>query len=345
MNQSASRFLKPRLGKAPPIKAKGVSLIELMIGIVLGMLAVLAVLSIYLVMARTHATGDNLARIQENTRIAFELMASDIRDAGLILCGSDLPLINTLPQTPAAPATPFFWWNAQAVRGYQAGLEVAGRPTGIQAGDRTANTEAMQVSASRGNGIGISNFTPGSPATFTLPNAAHGFGANEAVVVCNQNQAHLTRINPSHLPPASTSTVTTTLEANPAYQGNSIMAAYSTTLWYVGCTGRGDCAQPGGRALYRIVSGEANSPPEEVISDVSDMRVRYLVRGEPPPYEGADFYRSADEVAAHQWVNVTALRITLTFHSTDRNVATESARDGRLFREVTHTIALRNRVP
>ena len=202
MNQSATRYLKQRLGKAPPIKAKGVSLIELMIGIVLGMLAVLAVLSVYLVMARTHATGDNLARIQENTRIAFELMASDIRDAGLILCGSDLALINTIPQTPAAPATPDFWWNAQGVRGYQAGLAVPGLLTGIQAGNRAANTEAVQVSASRGNGIGISNFTPGTPATFTLQSAAHGFAANEAVVVCNQTQAHLTRIDPSPLPPA-----------------------------------------------------------------------------------------------------------------------------------------------
>jgi len=339
MNQTASRFLKLRLSKAPPNKAKGVSIIELMIGIVLGMLAVLAVLSVYLVMARTHATGDNLARIQENTRIAFELMASDIRDAGLILCGSDLALINTLPQAPVAPATPDFWWNAQGLRGYQAGLEVAGRPTGLLAGNRAANTEAVQVSASRGNGVGVSNFTPGTPATFNLQSAAHGFGANEAVVVCNHNQAHLARINPSPLPPAAPTTdVTTTLAANPAYQRNSIMTAYSTTLWYVGCTGRGDCAQPGGRALYRIARGESNSPPEEVISDVSDMRVLYLIRG-------ATQYVGAANVAADQWINVTALRVSLTFHSTDRNVATEIAQEGRLFRTVTHTIALRNRVP
>lgn len=344
MNQSASRYLKQRLGKAPPIKAKGVSLIELMIGIVLGMLAVLAVLSVYLVMARTHATGDNLARIQENTRIAFELMTSDIRDAGLILCGSDLALVNTIPQPPAAANStgPDFWWNAQGVRGYQAGLAVPGLLTGIQAGNRAANTEAVQVSASRGNGIGISNFTPetpGTPATFTLQSAAHGFRANEAVVVCNQNQAHLARITPSPLPPAApTRDVTTTLAASPAYQSNSTMAAYSTTLWYVGCTGRGDCAQPGGRALYRIASGESNSQPEEVIPDVSDMQVLYLVRG-------ATQYVGAANVADNEWVNVTALRVSLTFHSTDRNVATESAQEGRLFRTVTHTIALRNRVP
>lgn len=336
-----ARCTKSIVNNASPIKQRGVSLIELMISIVLGMLAILAVLSAYMAIARTHATGDNLARIQDNTRMAFEFMTSDFRDAGLVLCGDVATFTNELAQNPHAPAPPEFWWGARGIRGYASTATVEGRPFGVQPGNRAAGTEAVQVSASRGNGISVISVATSAPGefTFTLQNANHGFGANEAVIVCDQNQAHLTRISPIPLPPAApTNRVSTNLPANTAYQRNSIMAAYSTTLWYIGCTGRGNCAGPGGRALFRIASGENNTNAEEIVPDVSEMRLFYLVRG-------SQDYVSAAAIAANDWGNVIAMRISLTLHSTDRNVATDTAQEGRLFRTVTHTIALRNRVP
>src|SRR4051812_627303 len=70
----------------PPHKSKGLSLIELMIAMSLGLATIAAIGWIYLGTTKTYRTQDALARLQENARYAFEVIGSDLRMAGTTGC-------------------------------------------------------------------------------------------------------------------------------------------------------------------------------------------------------------------------------------------------------------------
>lgn len=61
---------------------QGLSLIELMVAIVLGLLLINGALEMLLTSRNTYRNTDDISRIQENGRFALELLASNIRMAG-----------------------------------------------------------------------------------------------------------------------------------------------------------------------------------------------------------------------------------------------------------------------
>ncbi|WP_027707094.1 PilW family protein [Zooshikella ganghwensis] len=63
-------------------KQKGLSLIELMIALVLGLLLVAGVIQIFLGTSQTYRLTGDIARVQENARFALDILARDIRMAG-----------------------------------------------------------------------------------------------------------------------------------------------------------------------------------------------------------------------------------------------------------------------
>jgi len=65
---------------------RGFTLIELMISLLLGILVVIAVTSVFISGKQSFSTTQGLNRIQENQRMVFEMMASDIRSAGSYTC-------------------------------------------------------------------------------------------------------------------------------------------------------------------------------------------------------------------------------------------------------------------
>ena len=67
---------------------KGMTLVELMIAMVIGLIVLGAVSSVFISTRQTFRTTDSLSRIQESARFALEMMARDIRMAGYIGCGN-----------------------------------------------------------------------------------------------------------------------------------------------------------------------------------------------------------------------------------------------------------------
>ena len=65
----------------PPAAMRGFSLVELMIALLIGLIVVGSAGSIYMANRRAYAATEVLGRVQESSRVAFELMARDIREA------------------------------------------------------------------------------------------------------------------------------------------------------------------------------------------------------------------------------------------------------------------------
>lgn len=92
-----SRKGHPRSGSGPasPRHSTGLSLIELMISMVLALVVMGAAFAIFMSNQSTFRTSEGLSRIQENARVAFELMARDIRAAGGSACSNASMIENT----------------------------------------------------------------------------------------------------------------------------------------------------------------------------------------------------------------------------------------------------------
>ena len=67
---------------------RGMTIVELMIAMVIGLIVLGAVSSVFISTRQTFRTTDSLSRIQESARFALEMMARDIRMAGYIGCGN-----------------------------------------------------------------------------------------------------------------------------------------------------------------------------------------------------------------------------------------------------------------
>ena len=98
----------------PARHARGVTLIELMIALVLGLVVAGAAGGMFLANKRIYASTETLNRIQENTRVSFEIMSRDLREAGGNPCGNSAELINLLQTKDTA------WWGqySEGLRGY-----------------------------------------------------------------------------------------------------------------------------------------------------------------------------------------------------------------------------------
>ena len=80
---------------------RGMSLVELMIGLALGLFVVAVMGMMYLGSRNTYSAQESGTRLQENGRYAVETMATDLRMSGFRGCQGDEAVDNTL-NTPTA---------------------------------------------------------------------------------------------------------------------------------------------------------------------------------------------------------------------------------------------------
>jgi type IV pilus assembly protein PilW len=93
---------------------KGLSLVELMVAMALAMLLMAGVLSIFQSTKVTYLTNEKTARLQENGRVALELMMYDLRSAGYGGCARETIFTSTLNDSAEVP-----WNYAQPVQGFE----------------------------------------------------------------------------------------------------------------------------------------------------------------------------------------------------------------------------------
>lgn len=89
-NNSCFRF-KYLLSPSIANNQAGLSLIEIMVALTLGLLLIGAVIQLFISSKQTYRLQNALSRIQENGRLAMESMATDIRMSGYIPPGTILP--------------------------------------------------------------------------------------------------------------------------------------------------------------------------------------------------------------------------------------------------------------
>lgn len=85
-----------------PTKHKGMTIVELMVALTIGLLITAAITSLFISMRKSYKQNDSIARMQENARFAMELITQDLRHAGFFGNEADPMFIDTTRALAAA---------------------------------------------------------------------------------------------------------------------------------------------------------------------------------------------------------------------------------------------------
>lgn len=336
-------------------RQRGFTLIELMIAMILGLIVIAGVTSIFLAGQQSYRTNNALGEVESSSRIAFELMARDIREAGLAGCDTSSGRVaNVLSNSSTA------WWAnwANAVHGYGGANSNAvdgdtdqtdpGVTTGTGAKQRVAGTDSLQLIGANNLPVTIASDVEPS-GTFTLNQASDSLQAGDIAVICSPDHAALFQLG-TYVAGSTTATHTngsgtpgncsqglgypTTCTATGnvyTFPANSSITKLAASDWYIGYN------DEGGKSLYREAlannAGAVTTAAQEMVRNVTDMQITYL-QGSGPSFVAAS--------AVTNWGDVTAARVTFTVESTFGRASAKG--DKPIVRTYSATTTVRNRV-
>ena len=330
--------------------SRGVTLVELMVSLVVGLIVMGAAITVFLSTSRTYNATESLGRVQENMRVAFELMARDMREAAGNPCEKNLPTYNVLNNPKNLWYTDF----STGIRGYSGAQAFADAAFGTGAGQRIAGTDAIELK-SAASGVSIVSHVPTS-AQFKLATVDHGLSPGDLAVACDFGEVAVFQVTNAQ-PGINDTVVHNTGTASPGncskglgfsspanctsngnqyafgcYQGKfsgggcdgdddgiknepediwpAIIAKLRLSRWYIGANDRG------GRSLFQSslhnTAGVLTVDNNEVVEGVQGMRLKYLLAG-------ANDYVDAAAVTAADWASdkVVAVSADLTLEGTD----------------------------
>ncbi len=130
---------------------KGLSLIELMVAMLIGLILIAGIGNIFIDSKRTYSFQQGLARIQENGRMALEFLGRDIRMAGYTGCagGEYSSITNTLNNS-----TTLNFDFSRGVRGYEVGSSIPSDLSALSPAP-LLNTDVLILKGPVGDGVKI----------------------------------------------------------------------------------------------------------------------------------------------------------------------------------------------
>lgn len=326
-------------------RQRGLTLIELMIALVLGLVVTGGAISLFVANREVTRATENLSRMQENSRIAFELMARSLRDAGGTPCGARI-VTNVLNNSSAT-----WWanWAGNVIRGYEGNTTSPAVTTGTGNSQRVDGTDALILMS--GDGVGLTIISHDTvDAQFTVNAATDSFAAGDILMACDDRMATIFQATAvdnasktiTHVTGANTPGNCSKLLGLPdncsnqserefEFRASGVVSRFSGEAWFIGYNSQG------GRSLYRRVNA---GDPVEIADNVTDMQLLYKAR-DPANSGGDDDYVTAADIS--DWSDVVAVNVELTFVSNERVSTTNDS--PMLERKLIHVATLRNRAP
>ncbi len=347
---------------------QGMSLIELLIAMIIGMLLTAGAIQLFISNKATYKIENSLSRLQETGRFVVEAMAREIRMAGYNGCSSRG---NITPNVIANNPPPLAFNNDNAVLGYNMTGVDSWTPAipgnlllSLQGIDSDGEADGDVINIMRMDECGASvsgNWeVTNANVKVSYPNTCE-FDQNMAVMVTDCQTADIFQItsNPNDTPPEQTLT-----HSNAVNTGNFLGTTYGPDSQISVPRSSTFFIAPGANGEPSIFMAWWLSTDNDNTVDIDDFDVRELAEGvedlqilygidNAAPDEYADTYVTADAVT--DWTTVRSVRVNLLLRSEDRvteeprtitfNGATVGGGDNRLRMIYTATVSVRNRLP
>jgi len=343
---------------------RGVSLVELMVAMVIGLVLIAGVIQIYLSTKSGYRLQEAMSRVQENGRFALTFLTNDLRMAGYPGgcrgIGAEAFDVTVNVDRDSNGAADFDFTLGDIIFGHEDGAGFTAPAGAPRWGASASDTVAMRRAA-----FGDTATLASDMSSVNSPLVIDGVGPNvgEQLVIADCQGADI------FVATAVSGTGPLTIEhSNADNVTGNLSRAYSTSdpvsvLRFVADTyyiGTNDNGTPGDTSddfpsLYR--TGDRGTV--ELVQNVEDMQVAF--GRDTDGDDQADQYDPANTVsAANAWDQVVSLQLDLLLRS-DRPVLSEpqpyvfqnttvteaddaDVSDRRLRRWVRSTVALRNRL-
>ncbi|WP_296508366.1 prepilin-type N-terminal cleavage/methylation domain-containing protein [Rhodoferax sp.] len=339
---------------------RGFTLVELMVSLILGLILISGVLSVFISNRDNYKVSENIARIQENSRTAYDLISRDIREAGETPCGSKL-MANLIRSGGTIP----WWadWNSGTIRGFAGGTDTTGIVGfGTTTNARVNGTEALLIMQASDNETNITSHDTG---TYDMVlNSVTGLNEDDIVVACDLQSAAIFQIDSptqssksiNYDPffstlncgnglayPTTTACASTTLKSFDTTSAQ--VAKLKTSFWYIGVGSNGK------NSLYRTriskKNGQVSFDKDEVVSNVGTLIIRYLTKDISTDTLNTSWVAADDaifSIANGEWSEnntnqVVAVRLSIALLSEDAISSTNT----NIVKTLTYVISLRNR--
>ncbi|MFT4247691.1 MAG: PilW family protein [Pseudomonas sp.] len=328
-----------------PARQTGLSLIELMIAMLIGLVLMAGVIQVFAASRMAYQLSEGLARNQENSRFAIDYLQRDLRMAGHFGCVNDQSHLQTNGAlqvhfgASTEPALDF----AVSIQAYEAngtepgdsmtiGAPASGwspaLPTAISALEPLAGSDVLVLRFLSSLGAPVDAIATGSGTTITVPTARwealtqDGVASPRLFGIADCSYADV--FEASVVAPASGTVQTTAVldryTAQPT--GQTVLYRADSLVYYVAAGASGE------PALYRARYDGARYQAEELVEGVESMqlifgqdRVADLATAAPSGY--IDVYNTADTIgtAADDWRRVGSVQVGLLLRSPDQATA------------------------
>lgn len=338
----------------------GLSLIELMIALTLGLLLSAGVITVFITAKQDYQTQDAISQVQENARFSLEFLSRDVRMAGYSGCSNNMPTANTIENAP-----PMVGNFGQGIQGYEGDSSTI--PSDFT--NALTGTDAIVIhTTDTGGDMQVEDHNPNA-ATIHVTNS-HAFKPGAIMMIVdsncsnrgifimtgptnnNENSEEVNHNKGGQFTYGSTTDVGNctkalkgdfdcdnhdTNESYTAYTDGSSVFSITSVGYYIRDPALD--ASLDSPTLFRVefsadydtsATGDTFQP---LVEGVSDLDVLYAVKS------GSNIqYKSADQVeAAGEWTQVVAVRLDVT---TDSITQVGGA---SLTRNFVRTVQLRNR--
>ena len=181
---------------------RGLTLLELLVAITLGLAVIAGTIQIYLGTSQTYRVQEAQSRIQENGRYALEVLTRQIRMAGFTGCA--LSLDHSFANVLNDPEDN--WWSnfgtfrvqefqQASLQGFNGGETFPAQSDGTSSAQRVAGTEALIVISGSNRSYSIDSDNPHDPVNsqFTLNNL-QDLQTGDIFLVCDSNQISIAQV-------------------------------------------------------------------------------------------------------------------------------------------------------
>lgn len=338
-------------------KSQGLSLIELMIALLIGLLIGAAVLQIFISSKNTFRMQEAMARLQENGRFAVNYMANDFRMAGFMGCGN----IDRIPVNIIAEADS----GGAAVSAFDSDTVIVGENdvAASNSWGAAAGTDTIIIRKAANGSMRLTGNMATVNANIQVASNTLGVEAGDILFISDCINADIFRATnvstgSSTVTVAHSEAMNTDNFLSKTYGTDAEVLIFESIAYYVKDTGR---TTPNGdaiRALY--VQREAGKIAEavtayELVEGVQDMQLEYGIDAGNDYL--ADSYAPAS--SSTDWSKVVSVRFSLLMQGVEGKVVGSSGSmvqninyngsavtaDGRLRQKFGTVVAVRNRIP
>lgn len=326
-----------------PNTQSGLTLVELLIAMTLGIILTYGVTEIYINSKQTYRSQDGLARMQESARFALDFIARDIRSSGYVGCSNIKTITPSITVTTPSIAA---YTLANVLNGHQNLGSQSWAPS-LPSGVNSVVDDTDVITATGGGHCSTPLTTDmsvvGDSINIATANGC-GFSQNDVAIIANCSSADIFRI--TNVPGGTGQLSHAGLAVAYATAAASEVLTYNSNTYFIR-----DDATSGIPSLFVLdnTQNTGGTNPIALIEGVENMQIQYGI--DTNADNVPEVY--ADASGTTNWTQIVSLRITLLMRSVEETNApaytfsaggtTKTYTAGPLRKEFVSTVQIRNR--